>query len=472
MVNFLKIIFVIFLCASIIVGARFLLNYSAFFQTEKPFDPNSVKHPEYIFKAFNKEKGLELNLPDLSIYIPTNLKFNLPETQSGVVEIQNLTHGIRDLRVQAGTFGEKQQRLDALSIVIKRGVYDLEMLTAQVNDGTLLEQTGDNTFILHVPLSIRMAGGLTTQKGETLYLNENTGALISNFGALHIMGATILGWDVENDKAADDRPPEDFRPYIITWCGAETNVVEARLAYLGYGANRAQGLTYTSCDSTLYADDYKDFPAATGWVIDSHFSDFYQGFTAIQADGVAVLRNKYEGHTLNGMGLHAASQNMIIAFNTIRGTKLKHGILVEEHSTNNLLAYNTVTQNNENGLVFFESPNNTSYKNKLTKNNKVGLRVRDSLDIHSHDDVLNYNNHGGVYLSGRLSSLTMHSPELIGNKGTNFKIEGARYFEIVTPTLYKSPSYFFTGDLQQVSQEDIMRALQAYDGFSITGMPQ
>lgn len=468
MVNFLKIITVIFLSASIIVGARFLLNYSGFYTAEKPFDLNSIKHPEYIFKTQNISEIPDVELPDMSVYTPKNLKFNFPEVQSGEVVVQNLTHGIRDLRLQADIFGEKQERLDALAIVIKRGIYDLETLTAQVSDNTLIEKIGEGVFILHVPLSIRMAGGLIVQEGEILYLNSNTGALISNFGALHIIGAQILGWDVKHDKFSAFNDSAEFRPYLVTWCGAEMNVVESRVSYLGYDADRAHGLTYTACTNTLYADEYADYPSASGWVIDSRFEGLYQGFSAIQVDRIAVLRNQYEGSISYGIGLHDGSSNMIVAYNDVHGTKSKHGIVVEEESSHNVLAYNVSTQNGESGLSFFESPDNVTYKNKLMKNKKVGLRVRQSTNIHSYHDVINYNEQGGAHISGGETSIFMLTPELVGNVNTNFKVEGADYLEILKPVLYKSPNNFFTGDLGDFSVEFINGSLGVSDGFSFT----
>lgn len=502
MINFLKITSIIFFTAFIIIGFITIWKYSNFYVNGRFDSINDTKkliNENYNLKAIsNNDEPMPTrpDLPDISNYTVEKIKDNLPELKNGSVDIQNLSDGFRKLRRQVDIFGDMQGRLDPVAVVLNDGVYNLDNLTIEVNDLSILEKSEDGVFILHVPLSIRVEGTLIIQPNETLYLDSNTGGILSNFGNLYIVGAKVFGWNVEKQLPSYFVDKEKFRPYITSWCGSKLNIAGSELGYLGYQNSKSYGVSYTSCSDTLYRDDFAHLSGGTGQIIENIFNDMYFGFYSYEAENIVILRNQYISNIVYGIDPHDRSSNLIIAYNEVGNTKFKHGIILsrevndsfifnnishdnkgsgimlDRNSQGNVIAYNNSKNNVGDGLVFYESPNNISYKNKLFDNNS-GLRVRNSFGIKSIEDSINNNEVAvqlyvddlpndrdlGVDAYFKKAVLEMLFPEIINNKKSNFKLTEFDYFKIYNPVLFKTPQNNFSGDLKLLHKETLMSLL-------------
>jgi len=514
MTSFLKIIGLIFLCAALFVGASNYFDFKALSQGGEKEIAKKLKDLPYTVAALEGDIPTMAppELPDISGFTAQNVAEKIPPYREGYVLIEGLEKGFSKLRGQVDFFGDKQGRLDPLSIVLADGVYTLEMLMNKVADPSLLEREEESgTYILHVPLSIRTEGTLVIKPGETLLLDENTGGLISTFGDLFIMGATVKGWDVEGEKPAEYTSPERFRPYLVAWCGANMHMANSTIAHLGFSKSKSYGITYTSCSDTLYRDDFAGTPGGTGHIIGNKFIDIYFGFYSYEADDVVILKNEYVDNVVYAIDPHDRSKNLIIAHNHTHGAKKKHGIIIsrdvnhsfifnnvtennegsgimiDRNSHDNVIAYNIARNNKGDGLTFYESSDNISYKNQLVNNGKAGLRIRNSWNVTSYEDMINNNGQLGLKLytayldntnqdRGRdleldpyvqRAELKMIKPEIVGNRVSDFKVDEFNKFELYDPRLFKSPSTLFSGDLGKLPQDQLRDILAKNIGLVV-----
>lgn len=497
MKNLIKLLSVIFLLATLLASAHFLWNYRQHYgdwAQSKDISPILAK---YTFSPLSDVENLRISppeLPDLTPYTVQAIEAKVPEIKAGYDSIENLEVGYRKMRNLLSFFGDKQDRLDPLSIVIAAGVYDLDSLYQEIDDETLLKKREDGTYILYVPLSVRAGATLIIKEGETLLMSVNTGAIISNFGDVFIIKATVKGWDTDLNKPALYKNPESFRPHLTTWCGSHLNIAGSTLAHLGYQASKSYGISYTACTDTLYRDDYGHLPGATGWIIDSQFSDIYFGFYSYEAEHVVIKHNLYEDNIVYGIDPHDRSKNLIIAHNTTRRSKQKHGIIIsrgvsdsyifkniaeenngsgimiDRNSHHNIVAYNISQKNKQDGLTFYESPDNISYKNILINNGDSGIRIRNSWNIISQEDVINYNGGSAIQLYSfyitpakgakyrdleldpyvQRSEASFIDTEMVENKISNIKLINFDNIKILKPRLYRSPKNIFSGELKGV----------------------
>lgn len=497
MKNLIKFLSIIFLAGAVLASGYFVWNNRQHYGDWGQGKDISEILKKYTISVLENPEKLKISppvLPDITPYTIEAIEAKIPEISQGTILIQNLEEGYRKMRSRLAFFGEKQDRLDPLSIIVNAGVYDLEKIYQEVADKTLIQKRDDGVYVLYVPLSIRAEATLVINEGDVLLMSVNTGAMLSTFGDVFIYKATVKGWDTNFDKPALYQDPEMFRPHITAWCGSNLYIADSHIAYLGYQDSKSYGVTYTACTDTLYRDDYGDLPGATGWIVNNKFNDIYFGFYSYESNNIVIIGNIYEDNIVYAIDPHDRSENLIIAYNQARRAKQKHGIIVsrevsksfifkniiednpgsgimiDRNSQDNVIAYNVSRNNGQDGLTFYESPNNISYRNQLIGNKNSGMRIRNSWNITSQEDIINDNEVAAIQLYSlslkssqgasyrnldldpyaQKAGANIINPEIIGNKQVNFKVEKFNELNIVAPKFYKSPYYIFAGDLKGI----------------------
>ncbi len=141
-----------------------------------------------------------------------------------------------------------------------------------------------------------------------------------------------------------------------------------------------------------------------------------------------VRGNTYKNNIVYGIDPHDRSHRLIIAENTVYGTKKKHGIIVsrevndswiihnktydnhlsgivlDRNSERNLVAYNEVYRNHSDGITLYESGDNLIYGNQVLANLRHGIRIRNSVNIRLYENLAAGNKLIGVY--GHIKDLT------------------------------------------------------------------
>lgn len=501
MKNLIRFLSAVFVVATLLASLNYLWNYRQYYGGwDKKHDISDVL-TQYKISSLSPEADgqvLKPKLPDISGYTVEAVEEKIPALKTGVVLVTGLKEAYLRVRKHLAFFGEMQDRLDPVSILIVNGVYNLQAVTKEVSDASIIEKREGNIYVLHVPLMVGKEATLLIQEGETLLMSSNHGALLTAFGDVFITKAEVKGWNTETDKPALYTDADSFRPHITAWCGSHLNIAKSKISNLGYKFSKAYGITYTSCTDTLYRDHYADVAGATGWIIDSKFHDIYFGFYSYESDDIVLLGNLYEDNIIYGIDPHDRSSNLIIAYNTVHSSREKHGIIIsrevshsfifrnltegnagsgimlDRNSHSNIIAHNISQKNKQDGLTFYESPHNISFNNTLLYNGKTGMRIRNSWDIKSLDDVINYNGDIGIQLYSQFldpvlavargghprdlkmdpyeqkAGVSVSHVEMVGNKSSNFKLNKFNEFKITNPQFFQSPKAIFSGDVKGI----------------------
>ncbi|MEE1611663.1 right-handed parallel beta-helix repeat-containing protein [Microvirga sp. CF3016] len=309
-------------------------------------------------------------------------------------------------------------------IVVQRGTATLGMVARQLQ-GTdardLIVYEGD-AVVVRAPVFVAPGATLLLSRLDApLYrLSANAGAFIANAGEVDIVDAEIVGYDekAKQPSWSDNDRSALFRPFLLTWGDGRMNVASSLLTALGYDNAKSFGLTYSSGPDRVA--ELRDQARPTGTVVDSVFRNLYIGLHSYEAERVQVVGNEYRDSIAYAVDAHDGSRGSIIAFNTVYGTMVRHGIAVsrdaddnvivgnlsfdnagsgfvlDRNSTNNVLYANSSFQNAQDGVAVFESSCNVLTNNHLAGNKRDGLKVRNSFDVGAYGNRIEANGNSGV----------------------------------------------------------------------------
>jgi hypothetical protein len=309
-------------------------------------------------------------------------------------------------------------------IVVQSGTATLGMVARQLQ-GTdardLIAREGD-ALIIRAPIFVAPGATLILSRLDTpVYrLSANAGVFIANAGEVDVVDAEIVGYD---EKAAqplwsDNEKSSLFRPFLLTWGDGRMNVASSVLTALGYDNFKSFGLTYSSGPDRVA--ELRDQARPTGAIVDSVFRNLYVGFHSYEAERIQVVGNEYRDSIIYALDAHDGSKGSIIAYNSVYGTMLRHGITVsrdvddslivgnlsfdnagsgivlDRNSTNNILYANSSFQNTQDGVTIFESSCNLLTNNHLAGNRRDGLKIRNSFDVGVYGNRIEANANSGV----------------------------------------------------------------------------
>ena len=302
-----------------------------------------------------------------------------------------------------------------LAIVLGTGRHRLEALPALVDRPDLLACDGRRCR-LAAPLVVA-ADAVLVVDGVELRLVQEAGALVTAYGGLFISDSTLLGWSEAADgPAATDSRGSVFRPWITGLEDNRTLVRRSRLAHLGYQGTSTFGLAFTHGGR----DPALGGPRVS--VVGNRIEDLYFGFFSFGAVGVEVIGNEIEESHVYGVDPHDATRDMLIALNTVTGTRRSHGIIlsreihdaavvlnesrdnagaglfVDKGSFDVTFARNRSVANGRDGMVVYESRDVRIIRNELFGNGRAGVRVRASADILIRSNAIRHNAGPGIFV--------------------------------------------------------------------------
>ncbi|TWC55272.1 poly(beta-D-mannuronate) C5 epimerase [Pseudomonas sp. SJZ080] len=392
----------------------------------------------------------------------------------------------------------RQQRMP-VAIFIDRGYISLTQLARNLPP-TALRETAPGVFLARLPIVIRPGGTLHIDKSvKELRLSQEGGSFIVNDGKLFITDTKVSAWSEKDDSPAWYKQEGVFRPFLVSWGGTETYIVNSTITSFGYTASKSYGVSISQYSPSMSPKMKRKRP--TGWLLNSQFVDNWYGFYCYEADDVVILGNSYRDNIVYGIDPHDRSRRLIIAHNDAFGTRKKHGIIVsrevndswiiynraynnhlsgivlDRSSVNNLVAYNETYKNRSDGITLYESGNNLLWRNRVTDNDRHGIRVRNSTGVRLYENELMANALTGIYghikdlrgsdrdmkedpYEARLS-LTVVGGKLIGNGSSPITVFSPSRLELYDLTFLapqKKDGLAFTGLLGEV-QGDLMDIL-------------
>ncbi|MDJ0857639.1 MAG: NosD domain-containing protein [Dinoroseobacter sp.] len=246
---------------------------------------------------------------------------------------------------------------------------------------------------LRAPLIVEKNATLRID-GVKLDLIQNRGAMLVNMGLMTIRNSDVTAI-MPQDFAFGEKYRE-FRPFIAGREGSDTRLIGSSFTDLGYNRPLSYGVSIETREGNA---------EPTGMLVGNVFDGLYYGFYSHHAKNIPIVDNLYRDNIIYGIDPHDYSYNLWIIGNRAYGTKKKHGIIIsrgvtntviamnrshdnaaagimlDRHSSNNLVIYNHTKRNDYDGISIYESSGNLIAHNTGVANGKTGLRIRNSRDL-------------------------------------------------------------------------------------------
>ena len=283
-----------------------------------------------------------------------------------------------------------------------------------------LREVSPGVYLAKLPIVVGAKGILEIDKQtQELRLSQESGSFIVNDGKLFVTDTKVTGWREATNSPATFRAPKEFRPFLLSWGGTETYIVNSKMASFGYNQSKSYGVSISQYTPNMSKQMGRAEPS--GWIIGSEFSDMWYGFYCYETQDFVVKSNTYRDNIVYGIDPHDRSHRLIIADNDVYGTKKKHGIIIsrevndswiinnrthdnklsgvviDRNSVNNLIAYNEIYRNHTDGITLYESGDNLIWGNKVISNRRHGIRIRNSVNIRLYENIAMANGLTGLY---------------------------------------------------------------------------
>ncbi|GAA0389924.1 mannuronan 5-epimerase AlgG [Pseudomonas veronii subsp. inensis] len=369
-------------------------------------------------------------LPDLSGYTAAAIEKKIVRGKPGKISIRRMMQedALKDFIGGDNKMAEWVVRQHGIpqAIFVDDGYMNLKDLLGKVPK-QYLSETAPGVFLAKLPIVVGRKGILDIDKNtQELRLSQEAGAFLINDGQLFVRDTKVTGWSEKANGAALFKSPKEFRPFLLAWGGTETYISNTKMASFGYANSKSYGVSISQYTPNM-AKVLKR-PEPTGWIIDSEFSDMWYGFYCYETTGFVIKGNTYKDNIVYGIDPHDRSHGLIIADNTVHGTKKKHGIIIsrevndsfifnnrsydnklsglvlDRNSVNNFVADNEFYRNHTDGITLYESGDNLLWGNKVIANRRHGIRVRNSVNIKLYENTSMANGLTGLY--GHIKDLT------------------------------------------------------------------
>jgi len=200
------------------------------------------------------------------------------------------------------------------AVVISGGSITLAQLADALRDPRVLRRHKDG-YLLSYPLMITSNGGLILE-GTSLYLYNYSGTALINQGLLSLNQSRLEGWTGEKTSDTD----RAYRPFVVSWAGSATQILDSTLNRLGYNANLSQGLS-----TAISTQQAPSTPPANVLIRNSHFTELSTGVN-LQHARALIEHSTFEQQQQYAIDLNNSQAQLL--GNTIRGVENNSGIRV------------------------------------------------------------------------------------------------------------------------------------------------
>jgi poly(beta-D-mannuronate) C5 epimerase len=362
-------------------------------------------------------------LPDLSGYTQQAMQKKIVRSKAGKVSIRRMMQedALKEFIGGDNKMAEWVARQHGIpqAIFVDDGYMNLQELAKKVPK-QYLSETSPGVYLARLPIVVGKKGILEVDKTtRELRLSQEAGAFLVNDNQLFMADTRLTGWSEKANGPSLYKTPKEFRPFLLSWGGSQTYMFNTKVASLGYNNSKSYGLSISQYTPNMKAQMNR--PDPTGWIVNSEFSDMWYGYYCYETRDFVVKGNTYRDNIVYGIDPHDRSHGLIIAENTVYGTRKKHGIIIsrevndsfiinnksfenhlsgvvlDRNSVNNLVAYNEIYRNHTDGITLYESADNLLWGNRVFANKRHGIRVRNSTNIKLYENLAVGNGLMGVY---------------------------------------------------------------------------
>ena len=420
---------------SLLAGALLLASTTTFATVEpvKPTVAKELQHAKTYTVSTAPVAPLNIPkpaLPDLSGYTAEAAEAKIVRSTAGKVSVRRMMQedALKDFIGGDNKMAEWVVRQGGIpqAIFIDDGYVNLKDLATRVPK-QYFSETAPGVYLARLPIVVGHKGILEIDNStQELRLSQEAGSFLVNDGQLFVRDTQVTGWREKANGPATFRDAKEFRPFLLSWGGTETYIINTKMASFGYANSKSYGVSISQYTPNMAKVIKRDEP--TGWIIGSEFSDMWYGFYCYETRDFVVKGNTYRDNVVYGIDPHDRSHGLIIAENDVFGTQRKHGIIIsrevndsfifnnrshdnklsglviDRNSVNNLIADNEIFQNHTDGITLYESGDNLLWGNKVINNRRHGIRVRNSVNIRLYENIAMANGLTGVY--GHIKDLT------------------------------------------------------------------
>ena len=413
---------------SLLAGALLLASSTAFAAAEavKPTVAKELQHAKTYTVSTAPVAPLNIPkpaLPDLSGYTAEAAAAKIVRSTAGKVSVRRMMQedALKDFIGGDNKMAEWVVRQGGIpqAIFIDDGYVNLKDLTKHLPK-QYFSETAPGVYLARLPIVVGHKGILEIDHStQELRLSQEAGSFLVNDGQLFVRDTQVTGWREKANGPATFRDAKEFRPFLLSWGGTETYIINTKMASFGYANSKSYGVSISQYTPNMAKVIKRDEP--TGWIVGSEFSDMWYGFYCYETRDFVVKGNTYRDNVVYGIDPHDRSHGLIIAENDVFGTQRKHGIIIsrevndsfifnnrshdnklsglviDRNSVNNLIADNEIFQNHTDGITLYESGDNLLWGNKVFNNRRHGIRVRNSVNIRLYENLSMANGLTGVY---------------------------------------------------------------------------
>ncbi len=245
-------------------------------------------------------------------------------------------------------------------------------------------------------------------------------------GIINIDGVKLYGWDAAANKFDDTIG--DGRAFIIAKYGAELNISNSEISYLGTPANsESYGVTWR--DATAVSAAGFTRAQVSGQVVNSKFHHNFVGAQVIQAGDMTFTNNEFHDNLNYGFYARDNSRDIVLEGN-LAYNNASHGIMLARGCTNFVLRNNKAYTNGigfAHGIVVSQgsAPTAASVENLLEGNEAYGNRGYGiNIEGSNNNEVRNNNLHDnqtGLTLEDGSTENNVHGNTLLNN--TSFGLQ-------------------------------------------------
>ncbi|VFT12163.1 alginate-c5-mannuronan-epimerase AlgG [Pseudomonas aeruginosa] len=370
-------------------------------------------------------------LPDLSGYTAAAVEAKIVRKPGGRASVQRMVQQqpLKEFTGGSNRLAEwvKRQRQMPQAIFIEGGYVNLAQLAGKLPASAL--GTGRAGGVSSPACRSWSSQGATLdidKQVKELRLSQERGAFLVNDGMLFVRDSKVTGWSESKKEPAWFKTPNEFRPFLISWGGAEVYLSNSTFTSFGYNASKAYGISISQYSPGMDKQMKRPRPQGLGDRLDHRR----------QLVRLLLLRGRRPG----GEGQHLPRQHRLrhrparpfappdhrrqhrprdqeearhhrlaevndsFIFNNRSYENKLSGIVLDRNSEGNLVAYNEVYRNHSDGITLYESGDNLLWGNQVLANRRHGIRVRNSVNIRLYENLAAGNQLIGVY--GHIKDLT------------------------------------------------------------------
>jgi parallel beta-helix repeat protein len=283
---------------------------------------------------------------------------------------------------------------------------------AQAVDSPALREVGEGEWELRADIAVLGDASLRIAAPEVRWLKlvseEGRFASLKPAGGdLDIVGSCVTSWDAATNTA--DTNQDDGRPYILARDGAQMNIDNAEIRYLGNGDVEAYGLSWRT-------------EGTGGKITNSVVSHNYFGFYSYEVGGLVVADNEFHDNSLYGIDPHTGTHDMTIERNVVHDNG-KHGIIMAEDCVDSVIRDNIVYRNNHHGIVLYlRSDRNLIEGNDTFGNAAQGININESNDNTIRGNRVYDNTESGIGITQTSQNNLVENNQSRGNEQDGLRV--------------------------------------------------